>query len=183
MNTKSLCLAVLTLGKASGYDIGKRLEDPFGHFVDVSRSGVYPVLKCMEEEGLVQYEYIEQATLPNKKIYELTDKGRDLLKTELEALPPTHKIRSQFMLLLFFAEMLSPDRLKTMLNERIQEVEHFLREVPKIHKWMAGNKGQEFMLEYVINKAIAEKEFLEKNSGEFMESLKTEVMEEEISYG
>jgi PadR family transcriptional regulator AphA len=67
MNTKTLCLAVLSLGKASGYDIGKRLEDPFGHFVDVARSGVYPILKTLEEEGLVQYENVEQSALPNKK--------------------------------------------------------------------------------------------------------------------
>jgi DNA-binding PadR family transcriptional regulator len=182
MNTKTLCLAVLSLGKASGYDIGKRLENPFGHFVDVSRSGVYPVLKCMEEEGLVQYEDIEQSALPNKKIYELTDKGRDLLKAELDVLPPVHKIRSQFMLLLFFAEMLSPQRLETILKERVQEVEYFLQEESNIRKSVAGNKGQEFMLDYVVNKAIAEKECLEKNSGEFMERLKTEAMEKETSY-
>ncbi len=182
MNTKTLCLAVLSLGKASGYDIGKRLEDPFGHFVDVARSGVYPILKIMVEEGLVQYENIEQVALPNKKIYELTEKGRDLLKAELEALPPFHKIRSQFMLLLFFAEMLSSERLEEIISERIQNVECFLQEVPQLSKRVAGNKGQEFMLKYVVDKAANEKEFLEKYAGEFMESLKTEVMEEETSY-
>ena len=182
MNTKTLCLAVLSLGKASGYDIGKRLEDPFGHFVDVARSGVYPILKILEEEGLVQFEDIEQAALPNKKIYELTDKGRDFLKAELEALPPSHKMRSQFMLLLFLAEMLSSERLETIISTRIQDVECFLQEVPELRKRVAGNKGQEFVLKYVIDKAVNEKNFLENNSEEFMESLKSEVMEEETSY-
>jgi PadR family transcriptional regulator, regulatory protein AphA len=180
MNIKTLCLAVLSLGKASGYDIGKRLEEPFGHFVDVARSGVYPVLKILEEEGLVQFENVEQTALPNKKIYELTCKGRGFLKAELEVLPPTHKIRSQFMLLVFFAEMLSQKRLETIFKERIEEMECFLQEEPYWQKMVEGNKGQEFLLEYVQAKAIFEKEFLEKNSGKLMDSLSTEVMEQEF---
>lgn len=180
MNIKTLCLAVLSLGKASGYDIGKRLEEPFGHFVDVARSGVYPVLKVLEEEALVQFENVEQTALPNKKIYELTDKGRDLLQAELEALPPTHKIRSQFMLLVFFAEMLSQERLEAIFKERIDDMECFLQEAPYWKKQVEGKKGQEFLLEYVQAKAIFEKEFIEKHSGKFMDSLKTEEMELEL---
>lgn len=182
MNIKTLCLAVLSLGKASGYDIGKRLEEPFGHFVDVARSGVYPVLKCLEEEGLVQFENVEQAALPNKKIYDLTDKGRDYLKAELEALAPTHKIRSQFMLLVFFADMLSEDRLETIFKQRIDEMECFLQEEPYWREMVQGNKGQEFLLDYVRAKAKLEKEFLEQNSGKLMDSLKAEEMELESNY-
>tara|TARA_R110000772_G_scaffold45825_2_gene104768 strand:+ start:312 stop:896 length:585 start_codon:yes stop_codon:yes gene_type:complete len=163
MNTKILCLAALSLGKASGYDIGKRLEEPLGFFVDTAKSGVYPALKCLHEEGLVQYEDIEQSSLPNKKIFELTDKGRNLLKAELEALAPTHKLRSQFMLLLFFAEMLSTDRLEAIINERIQDAECFLQEVPKLQKYVENNIGQQFLLDFLINKANVEKEYLQQN--------------------
>lgn len=182
MNTKTLCLAVLSLGKASGYDIGKKLEDPFGHFVDVARSGVYPILKTLEEEGLVQYENVEQDALPNKKIYELTEKGKGFLKTQLEALPPTHKIRSQFLLLLFLADMLSSQRLETIISEHVHELECFLQDLPELKQRVAGNRGQEFLLKYVENNVKNEMKFLEENSEEFMESLRTEVMEEEISY-
>ncbi|MGA1740740.1 MAG: PadR family transcriptional regulator [Pseudohongiellaceae bacterium] len=186
MNTKILCLAALSLGKASGYDIGKKLEDPFGHFVDVARSGVYPVLKSLEEEGLVQSEIVEQEALPNKKIYDLTDAGRDFLKAELEVLVPTHKIRSQFMFLLFFAEMLSPERLETIFEERIKDMECFLRDEPRWREYVSGNKGQEFLLEYVHDKVKAEKEFLEKNAEMLIEGLKNKEVAgetaEEMSY-
>ncbi len=184
MNTKTLCLAALSLGKASGYDIGKRLEDPLGHFVDVARSGVYPVLKSLEEEGLVQYENVEQEGLPNKKIYELTEAGRTYLKAELEILPPVHKIRSQFMLLMFFAEMLSAERIEVVMAERIGEVECFLQDLPYWRKYVEGNKGQSFLLDYVEFKMKSEKEFLEKNASRLIDSLKCddcpEVMEEMV---
>ena len=182
MNNKTLCLAVLSLGKASGYDICKKLEDPFGHFVDVAGSGVYPILKTLEEENLVQYENIEQVALPNKKIYELTDKGKNFLKAELEALPPTHKMRSQFMLLLFLADMLSSERLETIIVQHRQEMECFLQDLPELRKRVAGNKGQEFLLKYVANNVKNEMKFLDEHSEEFMESLKTEVKEVETNY-
>jgi DNA-binding PadR family transcriptional regulator len=173
---------VLSLGKASGYDIGKQLEDPFGHFVDVARSGVYPVLKSLEDEGLVSYENVEQEALPNKKIYELTDKGKEYLKARLEELVPTHKIRSQFMFLLFFAEMLSPQRLEAIFKERINEMECFLQDMPRLSEYCNGNKGQEFLLDYVLEKVKAEKEFLENKSMNLIESIENREVAEEMSY-
>ena len=110
----------------------------------------------------------------------LTDKGRDLLKAELEELEPTHKIRSQFMLLVFFAEMLSEERLEAIFKGRIEEMECFLQEEPYWRKMVQGNKGQEFLLDYVRAKAKLEKEFLEQNSGKLMDSLKVEGMEMEL---
>ena len=65
-------------------------------------------------------------------------------------------------------------------KERIEEMECFLQEEPYWQKMVEGNKGQEFLLEYVQAKAIFEKEFLEKNSGKLMDSLSTEVMEQEF---
>ena len=178
MNTKILCLAALSLGKASGYDIGKRLEEPLGFFVDTAKSGVYPALRCLYEEGLVQYEDIEQSSLPNKKIFELTPKGEELLKAELEALAPTHKLRSEFMLLLFFAEMLSTDRLQAIVNEHIQDAERFLQEVPKLQKYVENDIGQQFLLDFVVNRVTGDKEYLQHNLEALITKMETKAMQE-----
>lgn len=178
MNTKILCLAALSLGKASGYDIGKRLEKPLGFFVDTAKSGVYPALKCLYEEGLVQYEDIEQSSLPNKKIFELTQKGKDLLKVELEALTPTHKLRSEYMLLLFFAEHLSSERMEAIMAEHIHDVDCFLQEVPKLQGFVENNIGQQFLLDYLVDRAKGEKVFIDQNFGALMAKMKLKDMRE-----
>ncbi|MFL2840278.1 MAG: PadR family transcriptional regulator [Pseudohongiellaceae bacterium] len=171
MNVKILCLGALSLGKASGYDIGKRLKDPLGHFVDTAKSSVYPTLKALHEEGLVQYEDIEQTSHPNKKIFELTQKGKDVLKLELEALAPTHKIRSQYMLMLFFADMLSSDRIGAIIKERIQNVESFLRDESQLREYVGNNIGQQFLLDSILASAKGEKEYLVKNIETLLEKL------------
>ncbi|MCZ6511637.1 MAG: PadR family transcriptional regulator, partial [Alphaproteobacteria bacterium] len=45
MDTKTLCLGVLTHGDASGYEIKKALEDgPFGHIQEIGFGSIYPAL-------------------------------------------------------------------------------------------------------------------------------------------
>jgi len=171
MNTRTLCLGVLSLGKASGYDIGKKMDEIFSHFVDFAHSGVYPALRSLDEEGLVKCEVVEQESLPNKKIYELTDAGREKLVEELAVLQPTYKVRSQFMLLMFFAELLSAERLEQIFNERLNELNCFFNEAEDIRKQMCDTAGKQFLLDFVEAKFRAEKEFLESKSGEFLEQL------------
>lgn len=75
IDTKTLCLGVLTLGDASGYDIRKHLEDNFGHFMDVSSNAVYPALKALEKEKLVTFKTVKQNNYPDKKVFILAEEG------------------------------------------------------------------------------------------------------------
>lgn len=169
MNTKMLCLGVLSMGKASGYDIGKQLEQTFGNFIDVASSGVYPALKALYEEGMVEFEKVEQDNLPNKKVYELTEAGRSTFQEALSQLPPRHKIRSQFILLMFFADLLTPKRLREVIDERMEE----LRSWTLMTKgWLdgelsaRGSAGQQFIARYALEVMETEIRFLEENAGD-----------------
>ena len=175
MNTKMLCLGVLSMGKASGYDIGKQLEQTFGNFIDVASSGVYPALKALYEEGMVDFEKVEQDNLPNKKVYQLTEAGRLTFQEALSRLPPRHKIRSQFILLLFFADLLTPQRLAEVIDERIEEL-HCWAGMAK--GWLdcdqsaGGSAGQQFVARYALEVMETEIRFLEDNAGELFKALK-----------
>lgn len=174
MNTKMLCLGVLSLGKASGYDIGKQLEQIFGNFIDVAASGVYPALKTLYEEGLVDYEKVEQNGLPNKKLYELTEQGRETFLQALSELPPRHKIRSQFILLLFFSDMLSEERLQEVIAERVGELKLWIdltREWTSSDSCLEASPGQQFIARYALEVMRTEIDFLESNADSLLETL------------
>ena len=129
MDVKNLCLGVLCLGEASGYEIKKQFEDAFQHFFAAGFGSIYPALKKAEEEGLVSCTEVAQEGRPDKKVYRITEAGRAAFTTELTATVPHHKVRSEFLVLMYFAHLLPPARLAEVLEERQAGFEEMLRMV------------------------------------------------------
>jgi PadR family transcriptional regulator, regulatory protein AphA len=120
MDVKTLCLAVLSKGDASGYEIKKAFEEgPFAHFQTASFGAIYPALARLSEAGMVVQTDHPQDGKPDKKMYRLTTAGQDALFATLEISPGPDQIRSDFLFLLFFAEHLPPARIRTLVDARI----------------------------------------------------------------
>lgn len=52
MNVKTVCLAILTQGETTGYEIRKRsTEGDFSFFLEASFGSIYPALSKLEEDG------------------------------------------------------------------------------------------------------------------------------------
>ena len=124
MDVPTLCLAVLAHGPASGYEIKKELEEgAYAHFFRASFGSIYPALAELSRAGLVTCENVEQEGRPDKKVYSLTPAGERSLIDELLITPPRHKVRSEFLVLMYFAHLLPPTRLAAIIDERIAEWE------------------------------------------------------------
>jgi len=76
---KYLILDLLTDKPRHGYEIIKELESRFCGFYTPSAGSVYPTLQMLEEMGLVKSKERD-----GKRIYEITDKGREDLKAHKE---------------------------------------------------------------------------------------------------
>jgi len=77
MNVRTICLAILYDGKATGYEIRKlSVEGEYSYFIDASFGSIYPALAKMEAEGLVTSRIEPQDGKPAKKIYSITTTGR-----------------------------------------------------------------------------------------------------------
>ena len=109
MDAKTVCLAVLSQGEASGYEIRKSVEDgPFGHIQDIGFSSIYPALSRLREEGLVSVTELAQEGRPDKKIYRLTSDGRLSLLNALQEPTDSDRVRSDFLFRMLFAVILPP---------------------------------------------------------------------------
>ena len=73
-------LSLLDDGPGHGYELMKRLEERSGGMYHASAGTVYPVLQQLEDEDLVRSQEQE-----GKKVYELTEAGRDELRLHEEA--------------------------------------------------------------------------------------------------
>ena len=120
MDTKTLCLGVLSRGDASGYEIKKAFEEgPLSHIHEASFGAIYPALTRLDEQGLVACREMAQEKRPDKKVYSITEAGREALLGALMAPPAHDKVRSDFLFILFFAQMLDAPRLAALVDQRI----------------------------------------------------------------
>lgn len=175
MDTKGLCLGVLTLGPASGYDIRRRLEDTFGHFMDVAPSAVYPALKELHRERLVTRESVEREGRPTKKVYTLTGDGDLAFRAALRDTEPRHRVRSELILLMYFATMLPPGQLAGAINTRLDELRGWIEVTDEWLGSAAGrgaDAGQTFVARYAMAVMNAEVLFLVENQPQILAVIK-----------
>jgi DNA-binding PadR family transcriptional regulator len=132
MNIKTLCLGALSLGEMSGYDIKRLFADAFNHFHSASYGSIYPALARLEGEGLVTCRRGPAARHPDRKTFRITQSGRDTLVKELMGAAPTEHVRSEFLVLMFFAHLLTTERLAAVLQDvraRYQDKLAYLKSV------------------------------------------------------
>ncbi len=67
MNVKTMCLGVLSIGEATGYEIKKQLEGPFHHFYQASFGAIYPALSALLADGLVSVARSRRTASPTRK--------------------------------------------------------------------------------------------------------------------
>lgn len=126
MNVKELCLGALTYGDASGYDLKKFFEQTFSHFCVAGFGSIYPALAELTAAGLVTCSDEPQQGKPDRRVYHLTDAGRAAFVKDLETAEPQHKVKSDFLLIMYFAHLLSPERLESVIDNRIEHLERQL---------------------------------------------------------
>ena len=72
-------LAGLIRKPRSGYDLTKWMERETSHFFAIGHSSIYPALARMEREALVRYEVVPSDQGPERKVYSITEAGREAL--------------------------------------------------------------------------------------------------------
>ena len=124
MNVSTICLAVLFFGDRTGYDIRKisTEEGGFSFFVDASFGSIYPALNRLEAEGQVTCRHEAQNGKPARKVYSITNSGRDHFINELMQPHRADIFRSEFLLISIFARIIGPDAVQAALDRQIGQL-------------------------------------------------------------
>lgn len=95
LNTLSYgLLGLLARQPCSGYDLMLRIQP----FWQAKHSQIYPLLAKLEREGYVQFVRIEQRDKPDKKVYSLTEVGKQAVLDWLEEPPAEQATRDELSL-------------------------------------------------------------------------------------
>jgi DNA-binding PadR family transcriptional regulator len=119
--TKYALLGGLSLKSGSGYDLKKFCDFSIAHFWNENYAHIYPVLKDMEKEGLVNKVTEQNEGRPPKNIYSITDKGRDELHEWLLLPVESCPQRNELLLKLFFSSNIPIENLiEKIMDYRIK---------------------------------------------------------------
>lgn len=108
--TAESVLGLLSLGAMTGYDLRQLIEQSIGNFWSESFGQIYPALKSLVQQGLAEMQETEEESggRPSRKVYCLTDAGRERLVHWL-ALPAREQVpRNELLLKIFFGFQQGP---------------------------------------------------------------------------
>jgi DNA-binding PadR family transcriptional regulator len=171
MDVKTLCLGVLTLGDATGYEIRKQfVEGPFSHFYDAGYGSIYPALGRLLADGLVSVRELPQDGRPDKKIYSLTEKGMLVFKAALTEPPVRDKVRSEHVARLFFAEHMEADVLKSVYDSYLNELREMATQIRVVQQECLSSARQ-----YTCGLGLAfyegAEQYMERHREDFFKSI------------
>ena len=82
-HTKLAILTLLSKATLTGYDIMKEFSDKTLGLWKLTSGGVYPILRELEKKGYITGVWDARGSR-KRKIYEITEEGKQLLKTALQ---------------------------------------------------------------------------------------------------
>ncbi len=172
MNTSHLCLGILTLGDASGYEIKKAFEETFSHFQATSYGAIYPALSKLTDQGLVSFREEHQEKRPTKKVFSVTPQGLERFLNTLKTYEPTEQYRSDFLFLMMFAHLMPEDRVNELLRKQTELLQVELTILKRIiTECQTLTPGMRFTLEYGIAANQALLELMQKRSSDLINEI------------
>jgi PadR family transcriptional regulator, regulatory protein AphA len=114
-------LGLLTIEPMSGYDLGQNFRFSVGHIWSESYGQIYPNLKKLAAAGLVSSKTQMQKGKPDRRIYSITQSGRDQLIEWLGTPPQAEIPRNEMLLKLFFGSQIPASVLIAYVERMVIE--------------------------------------------------------------
>ena len=143
MSLKYAVMAALLDGEASGYDLAKRFDISVANFWHALPQQLYAELNRMERDGLVTTTTVVQERRPNKRVFALSDAGRDALRRWAEEPSRLASVKDELMVRLYAADFVDPEALVAGLEQRVAQHEAKLRTYEAIRDGLFEGRSEE----------------------------------------
>jgi DNA-binding PadR family transcriptional regulator len=146
MSLDHAILGFLNYGPSSGYGLKKAFDNSVRHFWPADQNQIYRTLRRMAQQGWVELELVEQVDRPDRKVYHLTNDGRDELRRWLATPLPPDDNRRASLIQVFFAGQLSDEEILHVLETKAAQTRVTLeryRQIPQGGSAFAQAVGSE----------------------------------------
>jgi DNA-binding PadR family transcriptional regulator len=111
MSLEHAILGFLNYHPYTGYDLKKIFDTSIRHFWPADQSQIYRTLARLTEQGLAEMEKVPQEDRPDRKVYHITEAGRNEFLRWLSGPPEMDEPRSAPLVQVFFAANLSDEEI------------------------------------------------------------------------
>lgn len=144
MALRNAVMAALLEGEASGYDLAKAFDATVANFWMSTPQQLYRELERMEAEGLVAARVVEQERRPNKRLFSLTDAGREAVRA-YTAEPPGRPavIRDELLVKVQCADAGDMAAVRAAVAERMEWATAKLARYERIRQRLLDGRSEE----------------------------------------
>ena len=121
MSLRHALLGLLTQRPMTGYELKQFFDSSVQHFWNAELSQIYPTLKGLEENGFVEKHVEVQDARPNRKVYEITEGGREEFLRWVRAPQPPADLRDPFMIKVFFGTEVPVEDMLVLMRRQMEE--------------------------------------------------------------
>jgi len=132
MSLRHAILGFLNYMPLTGYELKAALDASVHHFWPADQSQIYRTLASLAEEGLAQMDLVEQESRPDRKVYHITEEGKEELRRWLSLRLPAQQSRSAQLVQIFFAGQLSDEQILAGLEDTRQRLRSRLEEYARV---------------------------------------------------
>jgi len=122
MDIQYTILGLLNWQSLSGYDLKKIIAESELFYWSGNNNQIYNRLIELHKQRLVSQVIIQQESLPAKKIYTITETGREVLHQWLLSELELPEFRNNFLIKLAWTDELSGDELDALLARYAEEI-------------------------------------------------------------
>jgi len=126
MSLKFAMLGFIDMMPLAGYDLKKMFDGSIKNYWTATHAQIYRTLVQMEKDNLIKTELIIQSNAPNKKIYHITDQGKDELEKWVKTTPELPPVRHKLLVQLSWSDRLSNEEIIEILENYCREIENKL---------------------------------------------------------
>jgi DNA-binding PadR family transcriptional regulator len=120
MSLRLAALALLSARPMTGYELVKYFDDNLALLWAAPHSQIYPELRRMESDGLIEAEAVPRGDNATKRIYSVTERGRKRLTELVTETAPYPAERDLHRLKLAYAEWGDLSRARTQLEAHVE---------------------------------------------------------------
>ena len=143
MSLENGILGYLSIKPLSGYDIKKLFNMSATYFWPADQAQIYRSLKKLVEDKLVELTEYEHGETVNRKIYTITEKGREAVREWILATDVSdYIIRASSTMQLFFSGILTREEQLSFLDAQIKNNTALLRSLKENYR-INNNKFHE----------------------------------------